>query len=225
MKYTLLFLFFAALNGRTQPFLDKSLPFNIQIRAKYLPFGFLEDLYWRGYNYGIGCTVYDRITLGVDGHVFRTKWQNDEAEDVQYGIPVYDDIYRRTSIYSDLQVKIIKRDNFEVFVQSYARFKGRYWEYNKESRYNTIHPLPNYMNNRARGNFQDIGVGAGCKLYFTSNIGFEASLNVAQRNETTEYHAYDEQNNVSITLKTNESPVVWLRSTLFIQLKGKESVQ
>lgn len=117
MKCIVWLLFFSTSIGRTQPFLAKSQPINKQIRAKYLPFGFLDDLYWRGYNYGIGY-----------------------------------------------------------------------------------------------------------KLNFTSNIGFEAILNVAQRSETTEYCAFDEQNNVSNKSKTSLSPVIWLRSTLFIQLKGKDSV-
>ncbi len=200
------------------------MPFNVKVRAKYLPFGFLEDLYWRGYNYGLCFTAYDRITWGIDGHVFRTKWQNDEPEDVQYGIPVYDNIYRRTSIYSDVQVKVYNGNSYEIFVQSYLRLKGKYWEFNRVSRYNTIDPLPNYINNRARGSFQDLGVGAGCKIYFTSNIGFEASLNVAQRNAFTEYFSYDDQNTLSLKEETKKSTEVWLRSTLFIQLKGKESV-
>ncbi|MNX84139.1 hypothetical protein D3C86_1159240 [compost metagenome] len=190
---------------------------SFSIRGKYLLGGFLEDLYWRGYNYGGEIYIGKHHAVGIDGGVFRTRRERDDDKDAA----MYSDITRRSYIYLDYKYIYPFNNQFSLYGQVYSKVLGKRMDWSEKADYDFGDSTDlTFLEGQGRGTFTDIGLGVGCKFYFgESNFGFDASLNVYKRfekfNQTN--YVYSEGDGWEWnSSQIKESPVaLYLRMTFF----------
>lgn len=199
---------------------------SFSIRGKYLLGGFLEDLYWRGYNYGGEVFIGKRHVVGIDGGVFRTRRERDDDQEVA----MYSDITRRSYMYMDYKYIFLLDKEFSLYAQVYSKFLGKRMDWSEKTDYDFGDSTDlTFLNATARGTFTDIGLGVGGKIYFgESNFGFDFSLNVYKRFEKynqTDYSYSEGDGWEWNSSQIKESPVaLYLRITFFYHfLRFKKS--
>lgn len=186
---------------------------NVHLRGKYLIGGILEDLYWRGYNYGISFQ-WKRHTFGVDGTVFRQTNERDDNLDVAQ----YRDIKRSTSIYLDYSYRFLLRDYTEYYVQFYTRQHGNSWFWRERIAEDYSSLNPHFFEERSRGHFIDFGGGVGVRFHPKPRFGVDVNMNVAYRMWDREFRYFD-QDVWNIDQKNAKSWIPMLRATLYFSLK------
>lgn len=185
---------------------------NIHLRGKYLIGGLLEDLYWRGYNYGISFQ-WKRHLIGIDGAVYRqTNERDNDFDEAQYR-----EINRRTSIYLDYSFRLFYNDYTEYYIQVYSRVHGNTWFWRERISEDYSPSNPKYFEERARGHFTDFGGGLGVRFHPKPHFGIDVNLNMAYRSWINESIRFDEDMWI-----TNEAKVKnWIpmfRATLYFSL-------
>lgn len=199
---------------------------SFSIRGKYLLGGFLEDLYWRGYNYGGEIFIGKHHAIGIDGGVFRTRREEDDYSEVA----MYSDITRRSYIYMDYKYIYPFDKEFSLYGQIYSKFLGKRMDWKEKTDYDFGDSTDlAFLDETARGTFTDIGLGVGGKIYFgESNFGFDFSLNVYKRFEKynqTDYTYSEGDGWEWNSSQIKESPVaLYLRISFFYHfLRFKKS--
>lgn len=212
-KHLLLFVLLLAFhNGNSQELVPSKVSFTL--RGKYIVFGFLEDLLWRSYSYGGTVQFGKHHSIGVDGAMFRTRFDYDSDDDQ---ITYYSNIYRRTYIYIDYKY-IFKFKGGDVYAQAYTKQHGRLFTFDipRDDAYEAEH-LESFQD-YGRGKFTEYGGGVGALFYTNEGNGrfaFDVNLNVAARFGTHTFSRYDKQEGVwNYTTESDNMVYPYLRFTV-----------
>jgi len=146
------------------------------VRGKYLPGFIIEDIYFRTYGLGAEMIFKERHSIGFDANVFRWRFQNDDANDVE----MYDEFERRAYLNVDYKLNFMLNDNLGLYLNTIFKFNGKYRSWIEMYDY----PEQKEVFSRSAGTFYEPGVGIGIKGYFgDSDFGIDASMNVGRRFE------------------------------------------
>jgi hypothetical protein len=182
------------------------------IRGKYLLGGILEDLYWRAYNYGGEVIIGKHHAIGIDGGMFRTRFENDDSVDVA----MFSEIERRTYIYLDYKFMLHLNPQVVLYAQVFSKLNGKMWQWDEPTDYDFKSADMTYFKETSRGNFSELGGGFGTKIYFgTSNFGFDANLNIAKRFGSFTSSNYDGNGNWEYSTHDETKLKAYLRISFF----------
>lgn len=185
-------------------------------------FGFLEDLYWRAYNYGGEVFIGKHHAFGVDGGVFRWRFEEDDSNDRA----MYSDITRRSFVYVDYKFMYPINTNLTLYAQAFSKLHGRRMDWSVKYDYD-FDPNKdlNFLNATGRGKFVDYGGGIGMKYYFDlSNFGIDVNLNVFKREGKNTFSHYSLTDGWYTTDVSENQVSAYMRVTFFyhfFRFKGK----
>lgn len=220
MRINHLFVFFTLLCNFCVCAQTDQLPSRVSfaLRGKYYIFGALENLTWRGYSYGGEIHFGKHHALGIDGAMFRRKWDTDDGDDSDGSSEIlYSDVVRRTFVYIDYKY-LFPFKNQVLYAQIYTKQSGRYFSFNVKRDNTYFQENPELFQEYSRGKYTEYGFGAGAMLYFRKTegrLGADVNLNLAFRNGSTLTSHYTQTKGWFYSSNSDDLVYPYLRFTLF----------
>lgn len=183
------------------------------LRGKAFGFFIIEDTYFATFTLG-GELIYNKKhSLGIDGTLFRWRYQTDDSIDVE----MYDRLEKRTYLLIDYKYAFISfhDDESTLYFNVYDK-TGNYKMWHKAYNYDHHNDDMTFLKSTTKGTFNELGMGIGIKKYlYDSPLGFDCSANVTYLFTNNDEHLYVSKTQTDFKTDKHETWGFYMRLNLF----------